>query len=1018
MNFSAYSIKNPLVAILFFTLLMIGGIFGFQKMKIQQFPDVTFPVVIVTVPVTGAAPAQLENDVGKKVENKIAAIEGVKTIRTTLQTGAATVATEFELEKDLQEAVDEVTSAMNELKGDLPAAANDPIIAKVNMAGEPILTYTIASSKLNEMDLSWYVNNELDKRLSAIKGVGEVSRIGGVGRIITVAANPTRMDALQMPITQLSSQVSASQVDASGGTAKVGGYNQSIRVLNAVNNARELSAMQVSLPTGGTEPLSNLATVTDGEAERSSHAKLNGKTVVAFNVARTKDSDGVKVAHEVQQSLAKLQEEDPSFAITEVFNTIEPIEGDYHTSMSMLIEGGVLAVIVVFIFLKNFRATIVSAVALPLSVIPAFLVMWYMDFSLNMLSLLALSLVIGVLVDDAIVEVENIVRHLHMGKTPMQAAMEAADEIGLAVIATTFTLIAVFLPTAFMSGTIGMFFRQFGWTAAIAIFMSLLVARLITPMMAAYFMKPLAHKKEQDGIIMTSYLSFVKLAMKWRWLTVMAMVLFFIWSVSLAKQLPGTFIPADEMNQSRVSIEMTPDSRLEDTARIADMAYDAIKDIDGIESIMTAVGQAQSARSKDSTGISSANTASLSLVLAPRGERPAKAEIEKQIIDALKTVPAARFNVGLATGGGTGYEFQLSSENPRLLEQTTAKLMTEIRGLDIVSTVSNNKSLAKSELVITPKPLAMADKGVTTQQIAQTLRVATSGDFDQRLSKLNLDSRQINVVVRMPDGVRSNVNALANLYVARGVRVGDVAELSFKSGPSEIRRFNRERSIKFTIQSVGGNLGPLKKAVKSLPIMQNLPKGVMLKETGEAENQSELMSGFIWAISIGIFCIFGVLMLLFHKVLQPFTILMALPLSIGGAFIGLLITNSSLSLPSMIGFIMLMGIATKNSILLVDYAIIAQKEYGMNRFDALIDACHKRARPIVMTTIAMAAGMMPLLFGWGGADPTFRQPMAAAVIGGLVTSTALSLIVIPVIYTFMDDLSGFFRRLFGFGKAV
>ncbi|WP_434353029.1 efflux RND transporter permease subunit [Psychrobacter sp. HD31] len=1012
MNFSAYSIKNPLVAILLFTLLMIGGIFGFNKMKVQQFPDVTFPVVIVTVPLPGAAPAQLENDIGKKVENKLAGIEGVKTMRTTLQTGAATITTEFELEKDLQEAVDEVRSAINEIKGDLPAAANDPIISKVNMASEPILTYTISSSKMNEMELSWFVNNDIDKRLSEITGVGDVGRIGGVNRVITVAANPNRMNALQMPISQLSQQISATQQDTSGGTAKVGGYAQTIRILGAVENARELGDMQISLPTGGAEPLSNLATITDGEAERASTAELNGNPVVAFTVTRTRLADGVKVAHAVQASLDELQKEDPSLTITEVFNTVKPIEEDYKTSMNMLIEGGALAVIVVFLFLRNWRATIVSAVALPLSVIPAFLGMWYLDFSLNMLSLLALSLVIGVLVDDAIVEVENIVRHLQMGKTPYQAAMEAADEIGLAVIATTFTLIAVFLPTAFMSGIIGQFFKQFGWTAAIAIFMSLLVARLITPMMAAYFMKPIPPKKEKDGFIMSTYLNFVKKAIKHRWLTVFAMVLFFAWSVSLVKHLPSTFIPADEMNQSRVAIELTPDVRLEDTARITSMTYEAIKDIEGIESVMSAVGQAQSQMNEDSTGISSVNTASLDIVLAPRDERPSKAVIEGQIIEALKDIPAARFSVGIATGGGIGYEFQLSGDNPALLEKTAQMLMTQARQLDIVSTVSNNKSLPKAELIINPNRLAMADKGVTTRQIANTLRIATAGDFEQSLSKLNLDSRQINIVVRLPDEARANVSQLADLYVTNNVRVGDVADLSFKSGPSQIRRFNRERSIKFSISSVSGDIGPIKTAVQSLPIMQNLPDGISVNETGEAENQAELLSGFAMAMGIGIFCIFGVLILLFHKVLQPFTILMALPLSIGGAFIGLLVTGSSLSLPSMIGFIMLMGIATKNSILLVDYAIIAQNEYGKNRFDALIDACHKRARPIVMTTIAMGAGMMPLLLGLGGADPTFRQPMAAAVIGGLVTSTALSLIVIPVIYTFMDDLSAFVVKMF------
>lgn len=1012
MNFSAYSIRNPLVAILMFILLMVGGVFGFQQMKIQLFPDVDFPIVVTTITLPGAAPAQLENDIAKIVENKFAGIEGVKTMRTTLQTGAATITTEFELEKEISDAVDDIRSAVNEVKNDLPASANEPIISKVNLAGEPILTYTIASKSMSESDLSWYVTNDVSKRLSGIEGVGQVGRIGGISRIVTVAADQARLNALQMPITQLSSQITAIQQDTSGGAAKVGNHTQTIRILGAVERASELNNLQIAVPTGGAEQLSSIATVTDGDNERSSIAKLNGETVVAFNVSRTLSADGVKVAKQVQASLDELVASNPDLTITKVFDTIQPIEEDYRASMNMLIEGGVLAVIVVFLFLRNIRATIVAAVALPLSVIPTFLAMWYMDFSLNTISLLALSLVIGVLVDDAIVEVENIVRHLRMGKTPFQAAMEAADEIGLAVIATTFTLIAVFLPTAFMSGMIGQFFKQFGWTASIAIFMSLLVARLITPMMAAYIMKPEKQEKEEkDGWIMHKYLDFVRLVMRFRWVTLAAVIALFVGSLTLTLLLPRTFIPADNMSQSRVSIEMTPDANLADTARITNMARDAIKDIDGIESIMAAVGQAQSSMNEDSTGVSSVNTASLDIVLAPRSERPVKQEIERQMVDALKTVPSARFSVGLNNGGGNGYEFQLTSNNQVLLEQTAQKIMNEARGLDIVSSVSSNRSLPKPELRIVPDRLAMADKGVTTQQIASTLRIATSGDFEQNLSKLNLDTRQIPIVVRLPDESRSNVSQLADLYVTQGVRVGDVAQLSFGTGPAEVRRFDRERAIKITVKSINGDLGPLTAAVQTTPTYANLPDEVTLEATGEAENQAELMTGFATSMAIGVFCIFSVLILLFHRVLQPFTILMALPLSIGGAFVGLLVTGSSLSLPSLIGFIMLMGIATKNSILLVDYAIIAQKQ-GLKRADALIDACHKRARPIVMTTIAMGAGMLPLLLGLGDADPTFRQPMAAAVLGGLVTSTLLSLIVIPVVYTFMDDLSKLFSRLF------
>lgn len=1011
MNFSAYSIRNPLVAILLFVLLTLGGLFGFQQMKVQQFPDIDFPGVVVAVTLPGAAPSQLENDIAKKIENKIANIEGVKHMRTVLQTGAATISTEFNLEKDIQEAVDDVRSAVGEVQGELPAAANDPIITKITTAGFPVLTYTVSADNMSVEDLSWFVDDTIAKHLSDIEGVGQIARIGGLNREITVAVDPNRLNALQLPISQLSEQIAGIQQDTSGGEAKVGKRTQNIRVLGAVDNVQQLGDVQVTLPTGDAQSLASMATITDGAGEPASIAKLDDKTVVAFNISRSRGASEVDVATRVDAVLAQLQKDMPHIHVDKVFDTATPVAEDYQASMQMLLEGGILAVVVVFLFLRNVRATIVAAVALPLSIIPTFLGMWLFGFSLNIIALLALSLVVGVLVDDAIVEVENIIRHLRMGKSPYEAAMEAADEIGLAVIATTFTLIAVFLPTAFMSGVVGQFFRQFGWTAAMAIFASLLVARLITPMMAAYLLKPEPDKVEKDGKLMTSYLKVVNWTLHHRWLTLGFTLVFFMASISLAKLLPSAFIPDNDINQTRVAIELTPDATLEDTEAVSDRVIDAIKHIDGIASIMAAIGQPQTHLGPNRGSGQAKNTASLDIVLERRGERMSKTDIEQQITQAISQVPGARFTVGLSSGGESGYGFQLTSSNAVLLNQYAQQVMNDIRQLSLAGDVTSNLSLPRPELTVTPNRLAMADKGITTQGIADTLRIATLGDYEQRLSKLNLDTRQIPIVVRLPDDAKANINQLGDLYIpsnramGQGVQVAHVAQLQFGNGPAEIRRFDRERAIRITVQSATGELGPLVAAVKATPSLQALPNDVTMIDEGQAENMTELFTGFVIAMSVGIVCIFGVLVLLFHRVLQPFTILVALPLSIGGAFVGLLLTGSSLSMPSMIGFIMLMGIATKNSILLVDYAIIAQTEYGLARLPALIDACHKRVRPIIMTTIAMGAGMMPLLLGFGDHDPTFRQPMAAAVLGGLVTSTFLSLVVIPVVYTLMDDLS-------------
>ena len=484
MNVSAWSIRNPLVAVLLFILLSLGGWHGFHAMRVQQFPDMDFPVVVVSVALTGASPQQLESDVAKKVESRLASLDGVKNVRSTLQTGLSTTVIEFRLEKDLQEAVDEVRSAVGEIRSDLPADALDPVISKVGTSGMPLLTFSVAAQGMDALSLSWFVDDRLSRRLLGIPGVGSVSRVGGLSRTVEVLPDPVRLKALGLPISAVAAQVAALQRDVSGGEAQIGGGKQSVRALGAQSQAADIADLRVQ-SAGGAQRLGDFATVRDGAAEADSHALFDGETVVAFEVVRSRGASEVGVMHAIEAELARVQADFPQFRITKVYDRATPVEEDYENSLDMLVEGGLLAVVVVFVFLRNWRATLVAAVALPLSVIPAFLVMWLLGFSLNIISLLALSLVIGVLVDDAIVEIENIIRHLRGGKSPYEAAMEAADEIGLAVIATTFTLIAVFLPTAFMSGVIGQFFRQFGWTAAIAVFFSLAVARLVTPMMAA-----------------------------------------------------------------------------------------------------------------------------------------------------------------------------------------------------------------------------------------------------------------------------------------------------------------------------------------------------------------------------------------------------------------------------------------------------------------------------------------------------------------------------------------------------
>ncbi len=1023
MNVSSWSIKNPIPAVMLFVLLTFGGILSFNAMKVQNFPDIDLPTVSVSASLPGAAPAQLETEVARKLENSIATVQGLKHITTKVQDGGVSVIAEFRLEKPVQEAVDDVRSAVARVRSDLPADVRDPVVTKVDLSGQPILAFTISSGRMDAEALSWFVDNTIARKLLAVRGVGAVNRVGGVTREVRVALDASRLQALGASAADISRQLKQVQTESAGGRTDLGGSEQPVRTLATVKSAQELAALELALPDGRKIRLSDVASVSDTVAEPRSAALLDGKPVVGFEVARSRGESEVAVGAAVQAALKELQAQHPDLQLTEAFNFVKPVEEEYDGSMHLLYEGGILAVLVVWLFLRDWRATFVSAVALPLSVIPAFIGMHLLGFSINIISLLALSLVIGILVDDAIVEVENIVRHLRMGKTPYQAAMEAADEIGLAVVATTFTLVAVFLPTAFMSGIAGKFFKQFGWTAALAVVASLVVARVLTPMMAAYMLKPLVGDHHEPGWL-KSYMRAAGWCLKHRVVTMVAATLFFIGSIALIPLLPTGFIPPDDNSQTQVYLELQPGSSLKQTQAAAEQARLLISKVEHVRSIYTTIGGG-TAGSDPFAGSGAAETrkATLTVLLAERGDRPRKQGIENKMRTALEVLPGVRSKVGLG-GSGEKYVLVLTSEDPLALSAAARAVEKDLRTIPGLGSVASSASLIRPEIAVRPDFARAADLGVTSAAIGDTLRIATLGDYDVALPKLNLSERQVPIVVRLADAARQDLSVLERLSVpgAKGpVMLGQVATLSMASGPAIIDRYDRSRNVNFEIELSGLPLGDVTKAVQALPAVKNLPPGVKVVEIGDAEVMGELFASFGLAMLTGVLCIYIVLVLLFKDFLHPVTILAALPLSLGGAFVGLLMADKSFSMPSLIGLIMLMGIATKNSILLVEYAIVARRGHpataehpavaGMSRMDALLDACHKRARPIIMTTLAMGAGMLPIALGFGAADSSFRSPMAVAVIGGLITSTVLSLLVVPAVFTYMDDLEQFIKRM-------
>ena len=1012
-NVSTWSIKNPIPAVMLFVLLTFGGLLSFNAMKVQNFPDIDLPTISVSVALPGASPAQLESDVARKIENSIATLQGLKHITTRVQDGGASITAEFRLEKPVQEALDEVRSAVARVRGDLPGDVRDPIVNKVDLAAQPVLAFTIASPRMDGEALSWFVDDTIAKRLLAARGVGAVTRVGGVDREVQVALDPERMQALGATAAGVSRQLRAVQQESAGGRTDLGGSEQPVRTLATVPSAEQLAQLSIPLQNGRSLRLQDVATVRDTYAEPRSMALLDGKPVVGFEVARSKGASELDVGAAIHAALDQLQMERPDLQITQAFDFVTPVQEEYDGSMHLLYEGALLAVLVVWLFLRDWRATFVSAVALPLSVIPAFIGMYLLGFSINIISLLALSLVVGILVDDAIVEVENIVRHLRMGKSPYQAAMEAADEIGLAVVATTFTLIAVFLPTAFMSGIAGKFFKQFGWTAALAVFASLVVARVLTPMMSAYLLKPIVGEYRDPRWLQT-YLRWAGWCIAHRWTTFIATALFFIGSLALIPLLPTAFIPPDDNSQTQVYLELAPGATLAQTQAAAEDARLRIAAVPHVEKIYTTIGGG-TAGADPFTGGGAAETrkATLTITLSPRSERPRKQGIENNIRAALASMPGTRIKVGLG-GSGEKYVLVLTGDNPRALNSAAAAVVNDLRSVPGLGSISSSASLVRSEIAVRPDFARAADLGVTTSAIADTLRIATVGDYNTALPKLNLDTRQVPIVVKLADSARRDMDLLRHLAVpgAKGpVALDQVATLEFASGPAVVDRYDRARNVNIEVELSGRPLGDVTAAVAKLPSVRQLPPGVRQAAIGDAEVMGELFASFGLAMLTGVLCIYIVLVLLFKDFLHPVTILAALPLSLGGAFVGLLIAQKSFSMPSLIGLVMLMGIATKNSILLVEYAILARREHGLSRLDALLDACHKRARPIIMTTLAMGAGMLPIAIGFGAADPSFRSPMAVAVIGGLMTSTVLSLLVIPAFFTGVDDVGLWLRRI-------
>ncbi|MGI8942938.1 MAG: efflux RND transporter permease subunit [Qipengyuania sp.] len=1109
-NISAWSTRNPIIAIVMFTGLTIAGIVSFNRLAVINFPEVEFPSVEVSIGQPGAAPSEIETQITQKVEAAVRSINGVETIESSAREGNSYTKVQFSIGTDPDEATNLVKNAVDQVRGDLPDGILEPRVTKNEMSGGPggpgmLGFYAVSADDMSMEELSWFIDDTISRRLLTVPGMASVARSGGVNREIRVILDPAKMQSLGVTARDINATLRQINVDAAGGQAEIAGSRQSVRVLGNADSAYDLSQTRIPLGGGRTIKLSDIATVSDGFSEQSSISRLNGRQTVSFAPTRARGESDVEVYDAMQVEIEKIQADHPGIEISELFTPVPYAKGQYESSIAALIEGAILAIVVVFFFLRDWRATFISAIAIPLSAIPTF---WFMDilgFNLNFLSLLALSLVAGVLVDDAIVEIENIVRHMRMGKTAYQASIDAADEIGLAVVATTFSIVAVFLPVGMMPGVPGQFFKPFGLTVVVAVLMSLLVARMITPMVAAYFLKAHGEAAHGEGRAMDFYMRILRwtlnsgesqrrlariepLGFSKRWyhrlagfLLLLALVGVFLgaavglfmllgeievpiliaalivpvaaaaiaiaigwvlfnllsWlgafgayidhlgqhiaarmrdhrfyafamgvyalvmTFALFVGLPQQFQPDVNQDTSIIRITQVPGTTIDRTSEVAREVEALVKDEPEVERI--------------SMGVREGN-ATLYVALVPAAERDVKTvEFERRLAPRLSQIADARVTVSSAGGGG-GFggrpiSIMLSGSDPDLLDQAAQTLIEQMQGVEGVVAPRLEADLQRPELIITPREDLAAQLGVTTAALSSAIRIATLGEIDQNAAKFSLSDRQIPIRVILPRESRQDLTTIENLPVqtATGgsVPLKRVAEISFGAGPTQIQRYNQARRVFISADLTEGTVkGPVMEQINKLPIMTNLPQGVSNAPFGEDKFQVEMINSFAIAVISGILLVFAVLVLLYHRFVSPLVNMTSLLLAPLGGLLALMIIGQPISMPVYIGMLMLLGIVAKNSILLIDFAI-EEMARGTPRLEAIIEAGHKRAQPIVMTTVAMTAGMIPTAISISG-DGAWRAPMGTTVIGGLILSTVLTLVLIPAGFSLAD---GFEKKI-------
>jgi multidrug efflux pump subunit AcrB len=1027
-NISSWCIRNPVPPIVLFVGLMLAGLITFAGMQVNNNPDIDFPAANVTVSQPGAAPNEIETQITQRIESAIRGVNGVDEINSSVGEGYSSTFVQFQIGTPTDRGVNDVRNAIAQVRGSLPEGILEPQVTRIDISGDPILYVGAQTTDMSLEELSWYIDNTIAKRLLAVPGVAAVTRTGGVDRTIRVILDPAALQAQGITAAQVNQQLRQSNLNAGGGRAEIAGSEQSVRVLGNARNAYDLSQTQIALPGGRFVRLADLGQVKDSYSEQRTLAKQDGRQVVSFEVQRAKGASEVTTYDKAWEELRKIQQENPKVQYSEIFNQVDYTKAQYSSAMEGLIEGAILAVLVVLLFLRDIRATLISALAIPLSAIPSFFFMNLMGITLNGLSMLAMSLVAGVLVDDAIVEIENIVRHMRMGKSAYQAAIDAADEIGLAVLATTMAIVAVFLPVALMPGISGQFFKAFGFTVVISVLMSLLVARMITPLVAAYFLRSHGVQPHANFKWMDLYLKILN----WSLNTAKAHAYrvrnpgFFGWIKSLFRDhrlymvgagigalllsgvlfatLPMTFQPPLNLDFSRVNVTLPPGSTLEQTEAIQHRVAELLKRDPDVEHVFERINVANG---------------HLNIVLK-KNRKQTSTEFERAHAPELAAIPDARVSFQSQNGGGPGGDSRdimlyLGGSDPVQLNAVANQIAKEMATIPQLRAPRVGGDLAQPEITIRPHLDLAADLGVTTAALSQTIRIATIGEIEQNAAKFSLSDRQVPITVSLSENARRDIGTLENLPVPTtsggSVPLKAVADISLGSGPTTIQRTNQIRRTAVGADLVQGAVtGDVWPKINELPTVKRLPQGVQKLNLGDQKWQGELMYYFALALMAGVLLVFAVLVLLYRRFLAPFVNMGSLILAPLGAAVALHVAGQPVSLPVLIGILMLFGIVAKNSILLVDFAV-EMMNHGMPKDEAIHEAGHKRAQPIVMTTVAMVAGMLPIALSLSG-DASWRAPMGVTVIGGLIFSTLLTLLLVPAYFSIAISIESRIGRLF------